>query len=127
MDAELRSLVRQRAGERCEYCLQHQDDDPLFRFHIEHIIARQHGGTTTESNLALACHHCNLHKGPNLTGIDPATGRVVALFNPRMQSWREHFAMNGNLIVGLTDIGRATVRVLDMNGHARLRMRAFLR
>ncbi|HUB26384.1 MAG TPA: HNH endonuclease [Tepidisphaeraceae bacterium] len=127
MDAELRSFVRRRAGDCCEYCRQRQDDDPLFRFHVEHIIARQHGGATSESNLALACHHCNLHKGPNLTGIDPATGNVVRLFNPRTQTWNEHFAINGNLVVGLTDIGRATARLLNMNGAAKLQLRAFLR
>ena len=28
-------------------------------------------------NLALACIDCNLHKGPNLTGIDPETNQVT--------------------------------------------------
>jgi 5-methylcytosine-specific restriction endonuclease McrA len=28
-------------------------------------------------NLALACHRCNLRKGPNLTGIDPMSGEMV--------------------------------------------------
>ena len=32
------------------------------------------------SNLAVACHHCNLYKGPNLTGIDPSTRKVVRIF-----------------------------------------------
>ena len=51
--------------------------------HIEHIVARQHGGLSRLDNLALACWNCNLKKGPNLSGIDPTTGLVVALFNPR--------------------------------------------
>ena len=50
---------------------------------------------TVESNLALACHHCNLHKGPNLTGIDPLTQLVTTLFNPRVDRWDEQFARDG--------------------------------
>jgi hypothetical protein len=110
MDPALRSLVRRRAAERCEYCRIHQDADPFFRFHIEHIIPRQHGGSTDATNLALACHHCNLHKGPNLSGIDPGSGTLTPLFNPRLQTWEEHFSLQGVTIVGLTPQGRATVR-----------------
>ena len=121
---ELRDLVHSRAAERCEYCRIHQDDDPFFRFHIEHVVARQHGGATVESNLALACHHCNLHKGPNLTGIDPVTGDVVPLFNPREQRWEDHFLWRGIAIAGLTPIGRATVRVLAINARDRLALRS---
>ena len=90
--AALRDLVRSRAANRCEYCRLHQEDDSFFQFHVEHVVARQHGGTTEESNLALSCHHCNLHKGPNLTGIDPETGAIVPLFNPRTRQWHDHFA-----------------------------------
>jgi 5-methylcytosine-specific restriction endonuclease McrA len=64
MSAALRQLVRDRAGHRCEYRHVRQADDPFFTFHVEHIVPRQHGGATVESNLALACHHCSLHKGP---------------------------------------------------------------
>jgi len=124
MDSELRSFVKRRADDRCEYCRIHQEDDPVFRFHLEHVVARQHGGSDVETNLALACHHCNLHKGPNLTGIDPSTGKIVALFNPRAQIWREHFTFNGNLVVGLTEVGRATVRVSAINAKSRLQLRA---
>jgi 5-methylcytosine-specific restriction endonuclease McrA len=63
MDADLRELVRRRAASRCEYCLIHQDDDPFFRFHIEHVLPIKHGGLDDVENLALACRHCNLHKG----------------------------------------------------------------
>ena len=38
MEASLREFVRARAGNRCEYCLIHQDDDPYFRFHTEHVL-----------------------------------------------------------------------------------------
>ena len=70
MDAGTRRFVRERAGERCEYCRLHQRNSELLHY-IEHVIARQHGGSDDVDNLALACHRCNLHKGPNLTGVDP--------------------------------------------------------
>ena len=120
---ELRRLVRTRAGDRCEYCGLRQEADPFFRFHIEHVIARQHGGPTEAENLALSCHHCNLHKGPNLSGIDPETGATVALFNPRVQRWEEHFALRASVVMGLTETGRATVEVLAMNAPARRDLR----
>jgi len=124
MNARLRILVTRRAGDQCEYCHIRQSQDSLYGFHIEHIIARQHGGRAVESNLALACHHCNLHKGPNLAGVDPKTGRAVPLFNPREQNWSSHFAMRGASIVGLTPTGRATVDVLAMNSIPRVQIRA---
>ena len=123
MDAATRNLVRQRADERCEYCKLRQVYCEL-RHHIEHIIAKQHGGADDDENLALACHRCNLHKGPNLTGIDPQTRQVVPLFHPRRQQWIEHFAINGVHIVGLSAVGRATVQVLDLNDARRLELRS---
>ena len=124
MDPILRNLTRDRAGDRCEYCGTHQNQDPFFAFHCEHIIARQHGGATIETNLAWACHHCNLHKGPNLSGLDPTNGSMVALFNPRLQTWSDHFVTNGPIVVGITPTGRTTIRVLDMNAAARVQLRA---
>src|SRR4051794_37840684 len=105
MDESLRALVRQRAENRCEYCRIHQDDEPYFRFHVDHIIPQQHGGAKTESNLALCCHFCNKRKGPNLASIDPVTGQIAVLFNPRSDSWADHFRSSGVAIVGLTPTG----------------------
>ena len=97
---------------------------------MEHIVARQHGGSTNLDNLAFACWSCNLKKGPNLSGIDPETGRMTALFHPRKHAWPEHFfAHVGTLIPlgveirGLTPVGRATVRVLGLNEEMRQMVR----
>ncbi|MGI8961138.1 MAG: HNH endonuclease [Bryobacteraceae bacterium] len=89
---DISAEVRRRAGHRCEYCLIPQ---AAFRrpFHIEHIIAKQHGGPTQLDNLALACWQCNLKKGPNLTGLDPETGDIVRLFHPRTDNWADHFTL----------------------------------
>jgi len=74
-------------------------------------------------NLALACQGCNLKKGSNLAGIDPESGTMVALFNPREQVWAEHFVFRSALIVGLTPVGRATVYELDMNTKEQVKIR----
>ena len=124
MTAATRTLVRRRAADRCEYCRLHQDDSPLTALHIEHIRPRKHGGTDHESNLCLACIDCNLRKGPNLTGIDPLTGAVTALFHPRQQRWEDHFAWKGIHITGKTAPGRTTVQVLEMNSGDQLNLRA---
>jgi len=120
----VKELVRRRAGDRCEYCRLHQDASPLATLHVEHVIPIKHGGTDDESNLALACIDCNLHKGPNLTGFDPLTGRVTMLFDPRHQKWEEHFGWQGIVLVGKTDVGRTTINVLDMNSEDQLALRA---
>jgi 5-methylcytosine-specific restriction endonuclease McrA len=105
MDAATRSMVRQRSGNRCEYCGILQEQMSAAAFHVDHIIPKQHGGSDDPSNLALACYHCNLRKGPNLTGIDPDTGALVSLFHPRQERWDAHFAFRETLIVGLTPYG----------------------
>jgi hypothetical protein len=67
--------------------------------------------------------HCNLHKSSDLRGIDSEGGAITPLFHPRRDRWEEHFALQGALIVGLTPVGRATVRTLHMNGADRLEVR----
>jgi hypothetical protein len=123
MDAATRELVRRRAGNRCEYCGIHEDDDLVLPLHVEHIRARKHGGTDDAANLALACHHCNWHKDPNLSGVDPRTDAIVMLYHPRQQRWDEHFVLDGGRIDGLTAVGRATVAVLAMNHEDRVELR----
>ncbi len=123
MDATTRDLVRRRADNRCEYCLLPQAHSELTH-HIEHIVAKQHGGSDDAGNLALACHRCNLRKGPNLTGVDPLSGDLVPLFHPRRDQWAEHFLLRGVRIMGITPIGRATVHVLAMNDARRLELRS---
>jgi len=117
-------LVRERAGYRCEYCQLRQDDSPLAILHVEHVVPRKHGGTDVPENLSLACIDCNLHKGSNLTGIDPATGEITVLFHPRQNSWNEHFEWQGIRIIGKTPIGRTSVRVFDMNSDEQLGLRS---
>lgn len=114
MRKALKELVWRRAKGACEYCLMPQE---LYRlpFQIDHIHAKQHGGLTVSRNLALACYHCNLHKGPNIAGVDPESGRLRRLFHPRTDAWIDHFAWDGPYLTGRTAVGRATISVLAIN------------
>src|SRR5215475_2674438 len=124
MNAATRARVRRRARNKCEYCKLHQTDSPLAALHVEHIIPKVHGGNDSLENLALACIDCNLHKGTNLSGIDPETGNVTGLFHPRRHRWRDHFTRRGIHIEGKTAIGRTTVQVLRMNSEDQLALRS---
>lgn len=127
MTADERRQVRARADERCEYCHMRQLDEAWSRFHVEHIVPRKHKGGDDLGNLCLCCQHCNLHKGANLSGLDPSTGQLMRLFHPREDIWEDHFSILGLEILGCTEIGRTTVEVLDMNSERRVSFRQTLR
>lgn len=108
--SDLAREIRRRASDRCEYCRLPQS---AFRrlFHIEHIVARQHGGLSVPGNLSLACWSCNLK-----------------------DDWHEHFTtvIGESIPLGiamheLTRTGRATVRVLGLNDDMRQLIRYELR
>ena len=115
----LQRLVRRRARRRCEYCLLPQGLG-FITFHMDHCISQKHGGPTVAENLALACPACNAHKGTDVAGLDLDVDHPVALFNPRVHVWDEHFRQDDFLIVGLTATGRVTARLLRMNDSDRI-------
>ena len=108
--------VRQRANYLCEYC--HASEQWQYvRFTVDHVIPLSKGGLNSIENLALACVHCNRQKSDKIAVIEEQSGAEVPLFNPRSDSWREHFiwSADGLSIIGLTAIGRATVVALAFN------------
>lgn len=114
---QFRNAVVRRAGNRCEYC-QLPAQLQISGFEIDHIFPRSRGGQTNLSNVALACPHCNARKWAHLDGEDPESGKRVALFNPRTQTWKEHFRWSEQppfSLVGISAYGRATVVRLQMN------------
>lgn len=122
---ELRRIVRQRAQDRCEYCL--VPESVSFATHeIDHIVAIKHGGESREENLGLSCALCNGFKGSDLTSIDPETGLVTTLFHPRRDSWVEHFRLSEGRIEGITATGRVTARLLHFNIPDRIEERRLL-
>lgn len=126
MNEASRQEVRRRAGFRCEYCHVDERHLPFSTFHLDHIVARQHGGTDDAGNLAWSCQECNLLKGTNLSGIDPDAGVIVPIFHPRKDRWEDHFRFQGNHVAGLTACGRATTWLLQMNSADRVELRAIL-
>jgi hypothetical protein len=108
--------VEKRARRRCEYCHAPQRVSG-YRFHVEHIDPIAEGGSDALPNRALACATCNLAKSDRTTGVDPRTNAEVPLFNPRMQTWEDHFrwGKDRQTLIGRTATGRATIAALDMN------------
>ncbi len=101
---ELRWQVVERAGNCCEYCLLPQELTASTQ-QVDHVIAEKHGGQTVIEHLALSCTVCNRRKGSDLSSLDPVTGTLVPLFNPRTQSWSTHFRLEGAHILGVTEVG----------------------
>ena len=122
----MRREVTQRAGNRYEYCLIHQEDAGA-RHQVDHVVAEKHGGATKIDNLALSCLPCNRRKGSDIAANDPESGQLARLFNPRLQSWADHFRFVDVHIEGLTAEGRATVDFLQLNSPPRVLERDELR
>jgi len=114
--AKLRDLVAKRANFVCEYC-RSRENFSAESFAVEHIRPRILGGKTVAENLAYSCLGCNSHKAVKTNAIDPISETSAALFNPRTNNWNEHFAWNADFteIVGLTAVGRATIKTLKLN------------
>jgi hypothetical protein len=91
---------------------------------VDHIIATKHGGVDEDDNLCLACYKCNGYKGSNVAALDPLTGDATKLYDPRQQTWDDHFQVNTDATLsGLTPEGRATIRVLRINDDERVKQR----
>ncbi|GAB5493804.1 MAG: hypothetical protein Phog2KO_40190 [Phototrophicaceae bacterium] len=121
----IRKQVRQRANGYCEYC-QQIEYATGFSYHVDHIIAKKHLGTNDLDNLAWSCFDCNVFKGTDIASYDLDTGELIALYNPRIQLWEDHFAKNDLIIIGKTPIGRVTARILKFNHEDRLDNRHYL-
>jgi hypothetical protein len=123
--ASLRRLVAERALGLCEYCLLHESDG-YYAFEVEHVLAEKHGGVTSAENLAYACLACNRRKGTDVASVLPRTGSLVRLFNPRIDRWTDHFALTGDRIEPLTEVGEVTARILGLNDDERMEERELL-
>ena len=110
----VRQIVAQRADYCCEYYHIHQDE-VFYPFHIDHIISLKHGGITELDNLAYSCFPCNLHKSSDVGTFLLPQRVFIRLFNPRLDSWKEHFGMDLGRMYAKTSIGEATIKVLKMN------------
>ena len=114
--AAIRRIVAARAKGYCEYC-RCPERFATESFALEHIQPRSKGGETGLDNLAWSCIGCNSHKHAKTSAKDPVTGKRIRLFNPRQQSWDDHFlwSENSTKIVGKSPCGRATIDALKLN------------
>lgn len=123
----LRREVIARARNRCEYC-GIPDDVTLVSHEVDHVTAERHGGKTVRENLAYSCFRCNRLKGSDLTSIDPQTGKITRLFDPRSDKWRRHFRLADDATIeSLTAVGRTTAQFLRLNDAEWVALRAELR
>ena len=116
------SKVSQRANDRCEYCKMHQSLQGA-TFHVEHVTPRVRGGSSELDNLAWACPSCNLHKSDRVVVESANSDQQVPLFNPRTDSWSDHFEWDDYSILGTTEVGKVTVAALDLNHARRIKIR----
>ncbi|HEX9939134.1 MAG TPA: HNH endonuclease signature motif containing protein [Longimicrobium sp.] len=90
-------------------------------YEVDHILSLKHGGRSDLRNFAFACFDCNRFKGTDVGSIVPGSAAFTRLYNPRMDVWPEHFRLDlGVFIIGITGIGAATARVLDLNARGRI-------
>ena len=113
---KVQERVRSQAKNRCGYC-QSAQKYVLGPLEIDHIVPVAKNGSDDEKNLWLACRMCNNFKGTQTHAFDPITGQEIRLFNPRRQSWKQHFSWDeeGTRIIGRTPCGRATIIALQLN------------
>jgi hypothetical protein len=73
-------------------------------------------------NLALACRSCNLYKSIKREATDSVSNVTTPLFNPRKQSWSNHFSTDDETLklIGITAVGRVTIDSLRMNSPEQL-------
>jgi hypothetical protein len=125
ISAKTREQVRERAGQRCEYCRK-PEGISAYAHQVEHVIAIKHEGPSTLDNLAWACFQCNNNKGSDIASYDKETNMLAPLYNPRQDRWDDHFIFDDVVLVGKTPIGRVTIRILQMNHPDQIETRAYL-
>ena len=121
ISAENRQAVASRANFLCEYCLI-AEADTFYGCEVDHIVSLKHGGSSEPDNLAYACALCNRAKGSDIGSISPV-GEFTRFFNPRTDSWVEHFRLEGATIQPLTTVGEGTANILRLDESARIHER----
>jgi len=114
VSSDIREIVAGRANYVCEYCLLPKKT----------LISDSKSNTSLVVSTAVLLRliiwrwrvvFCNRYKGSDIASLIPARNELIRFYNPRSDRWREHFRLNGVVIVELTEIGEATIRILQMN------------
>lgn len=120
-----RRLVQKRSLSVCEYC-RFPELFSFLGYEIDHIIPVKHGGSNDLENLAWVCSICNKNKGTDVGTFLLPDLNLVRFYHPRRDNWNEHFDISGSLIKPRTNIGEATVKILQLNDANRLDERELL-
>jgi 5-methylcytosine-specific restriction endonuclease McrA len=112
----LRDTVRRRARGLCEYC-RSCEEYTGHEFTMDHVLPESRGGSTRLGNLCWCCFWCNNYKQARTEWTNPRSRQAIRLFNPRTDSWQEHFRWSRDFsrIIGRTPTGRATIQLLRLN------------
>lgn len=125
---KVKNAVAERANYICEYCI-----CPLLLssspFSVEHIVPIVKEGSNEMDNLAFACQGCNNFKYTLTEAIDPITGQLAPIYNPRKDAWKEHFKWNDDFteMLGISPTGRATISKLKLNREGVVNQRKLLK
>ena len=123
---KLRQYVAERARCYCEYCRMPEAFLATV-FHVDHVRSLKHGGKTDADNLAYACPHCNQNKGSDVaTFTDDENDTLVRFYNPRRDTWQDHFSVDNGEIIPKSPVGKATATILDFDQPERLILRQAL-
>lgn len=127
MNKSLRKRVKERARYLCEYCLSPERFCTAY-YEGDHITPSSAGGKDEFENFANTCGGCNNNKSNATHAVDPFTGQIVSLYNPRIHIWAEHFCWNDTYLVmiGTSPIGRATIKKLKLNREEVVNLRTVL-
>ncbi len=120
----LRDRVRELDDGRCAY-RRTPENLSVASFEIDRIVPVVKGGETILENLCLSCPSCNRHKGSKRSVVDRKTGERIPSYHPRRQVWSDHFECSEEWtrLEGLTESGRATVELLNINRPQMARLR----
>ncbi len=120
--------VIQLSNDCCEYCL-HPESHSTDYYHFDHINPFLKEDRHSIFNIARSCGRCNILKSQKTDAFDPLTGKNFPLYNPRQNRWTDHFQWSEDSLVinGLTEIGRATIELLDLNRSSAVKLRRLLK
>lgn len=122
-----KAFIAERANHCCEYCLSQAAYSPDY-FSAEHTAPLADFGKDDVENIAYSCQSCNNHKYIFTNAVDPLTGTISPLFNPRQHVWAEHFiwADNFSILEGISPTGRCTIERLKLNRVSVVNLRVLL-
>ena len=66
-----------------------------------------------ELQVQSVCVFCNWNEGIDIGSISATTGALTRFFNPRLDTWCDHFSLDGVVIKLLSAIGQVTERIFQ--------------